>query len=155
MRPWPLTAGLLLTLAFFVAQPSPAADKGAAAVDEAWVKAMKANDVESVMKCYAPDATAWLPNAPAAVGEKAIRSTYEGLLGANTVKDASLSDVREKTTRGGAVRWGKFSMTLAPKSGGDPITMKGRFSEVLESRNGRWVYVLDHASAEPAPPAAK
>ena len=32
--------------------------------------------------------------------------------------------------------------------------MSGRFSEVAEKRNGRWVYVLDHASAEPAAAAA-
>jgi len=31
--------------------------------------------------------------------------------------------------------------------------MRGRFSEMLERRDGRWLYVVDHASAE-APPAA-
>ena len=146
--------GLLAVLGVFSALPALAADKGAAAVDAAWVKGMKANDIEAVMKCYAPDATAWLPDAPAARGEKAIRSAYEGLLSANTVKDAELSDVHEKSARGGAVRWGKFSLTLAPKAGGDPVVVNGRFSEVLERRKGRWVYVLDHASAEPSPPAA-
>ncbi|MCA1582638.1 MAG: hypothetical protein LC796_14850 [Acidobacteria bacterium] len=75
-------------------------------VDEAWAAAMKANDLDAVMRCYAPDAVAWLPD------------------------------------------------TLVPKASGKAVTMSGRFSEVAEKRNGRWVYVLDHASAEPAPSAA-
>jgi hypothetical protein len=29
--------------------------------------------------------------------------------------------------------------------------MAGRYTDVQEKRNGHWVYVVDHASAEPAP----
>ena len=154
MRRWFLSIALLAVLLVAVALPSRAEEKGAAAVDAAWVKGMKANDVDAVMKCYAPDATAWLPGAPAATGTKAIRATYEGLLSANTVKAAELTDIKEKSARNGAVRWGKFSLTLAPKAGGEPVVMKGRFSEVLERKGGKWSYVLDHASAEPAPAPA-
>ena len=151
-----LPIALLAVLAFSFAESAPAADTGPAAVDAAWVKGMKANDADAVVKCYAPDAVAWLPNSPAAQGEKAIRSLYEGLLSANTVNDAVLSDVHEKHARNVAVRWGTFVLTLTPKAGGDRIVMSGRFSEVLERRAGRWVYVVDHASAEPtATPATK
>jgi hypothetical protein len=32
--------------------------------------------------------------------------------------------------------------------------MAGRYTDVQEKRNGRWVYVVDHASAEPEPAPA-
>ncbi len=151
-----LRIALLAVLVCSSAESARAADSGPAAVDAAWVKGMRANDADAVVKCYAPDAVAWLPDSPAAQGEKAIRSLYEGLLSANTVNDAVLSEVREKHARNVAVRWGKFLLTLTPKAGGDRIVMSGRFSEVLERRAGRWVYVVDHASAEPAAtPATK
>ena len=50
-----------------------------------------------------------------------------------------------------SVAWGRFSLTLVPKAGGDPVVMTGRFTEAAERRAGTWVYIVDHASAEPAP----
>jgi uncharacterized protein (TIGR02246 family) len=144
-------AVLLLLVALVVTARSHAAESGAQIVDAAWIAAVKANDLDAVMKCYAPDAVMWLPNAPSARGAKAIRAAYEGLLSANTVKDATLSDVTYRTVGNTSVAWGRFSLTLAPKAGGDPVVMTGRFTEAAERRGGKWVYIVDHASAEPAP----
>jgi ketosteroid isomerase-like protein len=130
--------------------PVHAAETGAAWVDAAWVKAMKANDVDAVMKLYAPNAVAWLPNTPEAKGARAIRAVYEGLLGANTVKEVVLSDTGYKTAGNHSTGWGKFTLTLAPKAGGDSSVMTGRFTDMAEKRGGKWMYVVDHASAEPA-----
>ena len=142
---------VLLLVALAMTARSYAAESGAQIVDAAWIAAVKANDLDAVMKCYAPDAVMWLPNAPSARGAKAIRAAYEGLLSANTVKDATLSDVTYRTVGNTSVAWGRFSLTLAPKAGGDPVVMTGRFTEAAERRGGRWVYIVDHASAEPAP----
>jgi hypothetical protein len=38
---------------------------------------------------------------------------------------------------------------MVPKAGGDPVTLHGRFTDVAAKRNGRWVYIVDHASEEP------
>ena len=127
-----------------------AAETGAQSVDSLWVKAMKANDLEAVLKTYAPDAVVWLPQAKEARGEKAIRSAYEGLLSANVVKEVVLSETGYRTMGKTSVGWGRFSFTLAPKAGGSPVVMTGRFTDVAERRAGRWVYIVDHASAEPA-----
>ena len=151
MRHRSVFAVVLLLLALVVTARSHAAESGAQIVDAAWIAAVKANDIEAVMKCYAPDAVMWLPNAPSARGAKAIRAAYEGLLSANTVKDATLGDVTYRTVGNTSVAWGRFSLTLAPKAGGDPVVMTGRFTEAAERRGGRWVYIVDHASAEPAP----
>jgi ketosteroid isomerase-like protein len=135
--------------------PLHAAESGAAGVDAAWVKAMKANDVNAVMKTYASDAVAWLPNTPEAKGTQAIRAAYEGLLGANKVQDVVLSDTGYKTAGNQSIGWGKFTLTLAPKAGGAPSTMTGRFTAMAEKRRGKWMYTVDHASADPGPAPAK
>ncbi len=126
---------------------------GSQAVDEAWKKAILANDLDAVVACYAPDAVFWGPGDPEAKGAKAIRENYAGVLRDNTVKDAKLSDTHYRTFGKTSVGWGRYSLTLAPKAGGAPVTMTGRFSNVAEERNGKWVYISDHASADPPPPA--
>jgi uncharacterized protein (TIGR02246 family) len=127
-----------------------AADMGAKSVDAAWMKAMKANDLEGVLACYASDAVVWLPGAPEASGAKAIRAAYQGLFSANTVQDVAVTDFHYKTSGSLSAGWGHFSMTIAPKSGGAPVTMTGRYTEAAERRRGRWVYIADHASADPS-----
>ena len=146
-----LLVATVLFVALVAAEPSPAAESGARIVDAAWIIAVKANDLDAVMKCYAADAVMWLPNAPSARGDQAIRAAYEGLRSANTVKDATLTNVTYRTVGKTSVAWGRFSLTLVPKAGGDPVVMTGRFTEAAERRGGTWVYIVDHASAEPAP----
>jgi uncharacterized protein (TIGR02246 family) len=141
------TALVLLLVAW--ALPCHAADVGAHALDTAWVKAMKANDLEAIMKCYAPDAVAWLPDMREARGEQAIRAAYQAILSKNTVKDTALTEAKYKTAGTTSVGWGKYMITLVPKAGGNPIVMTGRYNEVAERRGGRWVLIVDHASAEP------
>ena len=115
---------------------------------------MNGNDIEAVMKLYAADAVTWFPGGPESRGTQAIRAGYEGLMSGNTVKDASISNAVYRTVGKSSVAWGNFSFTLVPKAGGNPTTLKGRYTEVAEKRNGRWVLIVDHASADP-PPAAK
>lgn len=146
-----LRAPALFLFIFAAALSAFAADSGAKSVDAAWMKAMKANDLDAVMACYASDAVAWMPGSPEASGEKAIRAAYQGLFAANTVQDATVNDAHYKTSGSLSAGWGRFTLTLAPKSGGAPVTVKGRFTEVTERRRGRWVYVADHASGEPPP----
>ena len=143
-----ITALAFLMVAFSL--PCRAAETGAQSVDSSWIKAMKANDLEAVLKTYASDAVVWLPQVKEARGEKAIRSVYEGLLSANTVTEVTLSETGYRTMGKVSVGWGRFSLTLAPKSGGSPVVMTGRYTDIAEQRGGRWVYVVDHASAEPA-----
>ena len=129
------------------------AEEGARSVDAAWLKAIKANDVNALVACYAPDAVLWMPDSPEARGEKAIRATYAGLLGANTVVDASIADAVYHTSGDISTSWGRFTLVLEPKSGGENAVMKGRFMSVSKKSGGRWRYLADIASAEPPPPA--
>lgn len=148
---------LTLTLALFsVSASSAAATKapaGAQAVDEAWRKAITANDLNAVMLCYSKDAVMWLPDAPEAKGIEAIRKSYADLLGANTVTGAAFANTHYQTSGELSVGWGDFTLNLTPKGGGSPVSLSGRFSVIARKEGGKWTYVVDHASAHPAPPA--
>ena len=50
--------------------------------------------------------------------------------------------------------WGDYVLTLAPKKGGAPEILKGRFTSVSKKVGGKWMYVADQASATPPPPPA-
>ena len=155
MRHWTWVLGIAaLTVASFHSQAASAGGDGVQAVDAAWEKAIEANDLDAVMACYAPDAVAWLPDSPELKGTEAIRQSYKDLFAANTIKDASFSETHYTTVGERSVGWGRFSLTLVPKGSDQSVVVLGRFTEVAERRGGRWVYVVDHASAEPAPAAA-
>ena len=160
-----MLAGTALPLA--AAEPASAASGKAAAqadsrpggatkdfpdsVGAAWVKAVKANDLEAVMKLYADDAVAWFPNEAQHSGSAAIRESYKGLFDTFTVVDASLTNSRHVGDATHRANWGNFTLTLKQKSDGATVPMTGRYTDVQEKRNGHWVYVADHASADPAP----
>jgi uncharacterized protein (TIGR02246 family) len=146
----PLILALLFSsVSFGTASAVPA---GAQAVDEGWRKAITANDLNAIMALYAEDAVMWLPDAPEAKGRKAIRDAYAGLLAANTVTGATFANTHYQTSGDLSVGWGDFTLSLSPKAGGNPVTMSGRFSVIARNEEGTWVYVVDHASAQPAPP---
>ena len=92
-----LMLALLCSLIPFVA--AAAAPAGAQAVDEAWRKAMTANDLDGIMAVYSENAVMWLPDAPEAKGREAIRKSYAGLLAANTVTAATSPAPRFPWTR--------------------------------------------------------
>ena len=153
MRSKGYRAGILV-FAMALGPLAAAAQEGIKAVDEAWKKAMKANDLEAIVACYAPDAVLWLPEAPEARGAKAIREVYAGLLAGFTVVDVSVSYVGDQTAGELSTGWGNFTLTLQPKDG-SPVISKGRFTAVAKKIGGKWLYVADHASNDPAPAPPK
>ena len=143
---------LALLCSFISFVTAAAAPAGAQAVDEAWRKAITANDLDGIMAVYSENAVMWLPDAPEAKGREAIRKSYAALLAANTVTAVTLASTHYETSGDLSVGWGDFTLTLSPKSGGNPVTLSGRFSVIARNEAGTWVYVVDHASAHPAPP---
>jgi ketosteroid isomerase-like protein len=136
-----------------VAVPAGAAEHGAQIADQAWVKAMKANDLEATMALYAPDAVAYFPDGDFK-GKQAIRKSWTDFLGMFTVKDAT-SEGTYETTGDTSLGWGSWSLTVVPKAGGEPILMKGRATVVVKKVGGKWLYLVDHASVPLPPPPSK
>jgi uncharacterized protein (TIGR02246 family) len=129
--------------------------QGTKALDEAWLKAAKAGDAETLTKLYAPDAVTYMPDEMGAKGTAAIRESFQKFLAANTVKDMTLTYDFTSTSGNLSVSSGHFSMTIEPKGGGAAQTMEGRFTSVAAKKGGKWMYVSDHASVPMPPPAAE
>jgi uncharacterized protein (TIGR02246 family) len=128
--------------------------QGTKTLDESWVKAAKAGDAEALTKLYAPDAVTYMPDEMKAKGTAEIRESFKKFLGANTVKEMTLTYDYSTTSGDLAVSSGHFSMTVEPKAGGAAQTMEGRFTSVAARKGGKWMYVSDHASVPMPPPAA-
>ncbi len=148
-----LPAGLCILTALFSA-PVFAADSGAKALDNAFVKGVTAGDIEAVVALYAAEATLYPPGEMVAKGRDAIRAVWGGFLSANKVTECKLFETGYRTSGDTSIGWGRFSMTFQPKAGGAPATLEGRFSDVAVKKAGKWLYILDHASA-PLPPPPK
>ena len=95
-----LMLGLLCSFISF--GTTAAAPTGAQAVDEAWKKAITANDLDRIMAVYSEDTVMWLPDAREARGREAIRKSYAAMLTANTVT-TTLSTSALVEARGGLV----------------------------------------------------
>jgi len=140
-----------------MAADSKAADSTvdfADSVGAAWIKAMRAGDLDAVVKLYADDAVAWFPDEAEHNGSAAIRESYKAMLDTYTIVDASLPNGHHVGDATHRANWGNFTLSLKQKSDGKKIPMTGRYTDVQELRKGHWVYVADHASADPPPNAA-
>jgi uncharacterized protein (TIGR02246 family) len=120
------------------------------------VKAATAGDVEGVVALYAPDAVLFAPDSMEARGTAAIRAAYQQMFKENTVANASINATYD-TSGDLSSGWGTATLTMTPKAGGSPQTMTVRVTAVARKINGKWLYVVDHASVPmgPAPPPAK
>jgi uncharacterized protein (TIGR02246 family) len=128
--------------------------QGVKSLDEAWVKAVKAGDADAVTKLYAADAVTYMPDEMRAKGTAEIRESFRKFLEANTVRDVTLTYDYTTTSGNLGVASGTFSMTVEPKAGGAAQTFEGRFTSVAARKGGKWMYVVDHASAPMPPPPA-
>lgn len=146
----PLFSGLLILA---ISIPAHAQTHGAKTVDDAWVAAAKAGDVNALVALYAPDAVLYMPDAMEARGTAAIRKAYEDMFGAMKVTEATISS--EYQSAGDlSVGYGTATLTMVPKAGGAPQTMTVRVTAAARQINGKWLYVADHASVPAAPPPA-
>jgi uncharacterized protein (TIGR02246 family) len=138
------------------ASPARAQEQGGKIVDDAWVKAVTAGDVEAVVALYAPDAVLYAPDSMEARGTAAIRALYTEMLAANTVSNPSFNTTYQ-TSGDLSTGWGTVTLTFTPKAGGAPQTMTVRVTAVTRKINAKWLYVADHASVPlPAgPPPSK
>ena len=148
-----IAMAILVCALVLVARAASAEDTGCKAIDQAWKRAILAGDLDAIVANYSDDAVLWLPNMAEARGTKAIRDTYAALLKDHSVTDVVFNNNVYETWQNLSIGWGNFAMTLKPRNGGPPVVMKGRFTDVGKQIKGKWLYVADQASADPAPPA--
>jgi uncharacterized protein (TIGR02246 family) len=141
---------LVLGLAF-----APAwAGEGEVSAADCFLKAFKASDADATAACYAEDAVLWIPGQPMAKGREAIHAALAGFFSAVTIKDMTITPMGDVMVGDDATSWGTFVLVAVDRKTGEESTEVGRYVDVSKKIDGKWVYVVDHASDDPPPPPA-
>jgi uncharacterized protein (TIGR02246 family) len=131
------------------------------AVDQVWVKAYNAGDVDTIASLYDEHAVLLPPGAPPAHGRAAIRAFLAKDMAASA-KDGVTFSLGAKPDGGvsGDMGWASGTYTVKDKSG--RVVQTGKYLSVSRKKDGKWLYIRDTwnsdgplASAEPAAPAKK
>jgi uncharacterized protein (TIGR02246 family) len=150
MRNAKLVLGLSLVLA---AMPAWAEEERSAI--DCFFDAFTHSDADAVAACYAPDAVVWAPGGAKAVGTQQIRDTFAGWFAAYSVKTFTYNQLGVRTVGDDRVSWGEFTLELTAKDTGEVTASRGRYTDVSRKVDGKWLYVVDHASDDPPPAAAE
>ena len=119
-----------------------------------WAPAFVEMDADAVAQCYAPDAVLWLPGMPVMQGRDAIREGHVGFFSAFTIKGMKLVPMGKSRNGDETTSWGTFTLTMVSKADGKEVTEVGRYTDVSRKIDGKWMYVMDHASDDPPPAPA-
>lgn len=159
MRPFKQSTpllGLALVLAISglqFAAADPATEVAAIhAVDDAWVKAFNARDVDTMVAQYEEHAVLLPPGAPAAHGQAAIRAFFANMMPAAT-KDGLEFTLGAKPAGGsrGDIGWSSGSYVLRDATG--HVIDRGKYLSVSRKKDGKWLYVRDTWNSDGAPPS--
>jgi len=145
---------LLLCLSFGLCN-SALAFESPQALQDAFVAAMRANDLEGLAACYTADATTFMPDTMMGVGPEAVRSSWGAVFKDFRITSVSLSESHMEVSGDLAVAWGLYSMTAEPLAGGETMLMQGRYMDAARNVDGQWLYIADHASMPLPPPPEK
>ncbi len=121
-----------------------AAAGGVQQLNDAFLKALAAGDIDGVMKLYAADAVLFPPGEKVAKGQEEIRFKWNNAdRGEQDQRDESLKEANYVGSPTVSSGWGDVSMKPRAQERQDrPKTIQGRFSTVAEKRNGKWSYVF-------------
>ena len=116
----------------------------------AWQRAVEAGDGEAIARMNGPATVAYGVDSAVTRGGAVIAAGYDAMFARYVAK----VEIRDAAwVRQGPLlnSWGRFTLTLTPRAGGDPVRIDGRFSDLAVRTDGRWQYLMDHASAAPTP----
>ncbi|HEX9795340.1 MAG TPA: nuclear transport factor 2 family protein [Planctomycetota bacterium] len=120
----------------------------AAALDQAFVAAFNRADATAISSMYwnSPDAVSFPPDALQARGHAAIHQATLQSFAAMPGARLELTESHQVPAGDSVVGWGLWRITM-PAPDGSTVEMIGRYTDLKAMRNGKWVYLIDHASA--------
>ncbi len=151
-----ILTGLILAAALGAAAPVLAdATADGRAVSDAFEKAVAAGDVQAVLALYREDASViWPGQGEEAKGKAAIEPLVRELIAATKGAHVVLKSQESMPLGDGyIVNVGRWEQS-ATSPDGKPVTVTIRTSEVLARTDGKWLYLVDHASVGAPPPSA-
>jgi uncharacterized protein (TIGR02246 family) len=155
MRTMLFFGSALVVLIAFASPARADATEDGRAVSDAFQKAVASGDVDAIMALYRDDARViWPGQGEEAKGKAAITELAKRLVGATKGSEIVLESQDSLPLGDGFIanvgHW-KQSFTTPE---GERRTVLIRTSEVLQKTDGKWLYLVDHASVGAAPPAA-
>lgn len=124
------------------------------ALDDQFVVAFNSGDAVALTALYTPDAVSFPPDTMMARGQMSIQSGSGAAMSAMPGARLELIDQRNVVVGDAIVGYGLWRMTM-PAADGTTTQMEGRFTDVKVMRDGKWLYMIDHASVPMPPPPAK
>lgn len=120
------------------------------AADSAWMRAVMAKNVDSVMVWYTPDAVSF-GFGPPARGADQLRATYTEMVKSNMTDAKILSNTVKVSDDGKmAYDYGTYSMTVTPP-GGKATKETGGYLNVWKKVDGQWKLAAEMSTPVPAP----
>lgn len=135
------------------AGPTPAEMVAAAdALDKQFLEAFNAGDVDALAATYwnSPDLVSFGPDGMGTKGWEATKAGSVEMFKAMPGAKLEFTAVQNKAYGDMVLGWGTWKMTIPTPAG--PQVMEGRYSDAKALKDGKWVYLMDHASV-PLPPA--
>lgn len=130
----------------------------AKALDQQFIEAWNKGDVDAIMATYwnNPELISYQPDTDCK-GWQATKDGYVDFFANAPKTTVQLIESTYKATGDFVVGWGKVRMTEPSAQGAPPMETLIRFTNVIAKRDGKWVYVMDHASVPlpPIPPPAR
>jgi len=140
-------------LLLFLVSTSVVAYDGPQSLQDAFMKALRANDANGLAACYSADATNYPVDSMVGKGPNSVRKSWLGFFARYHVLAAELSATHMEVLGNTAIAWGLFKITAMPTEGHESIEMRGRYMDVSKNMDGNWLYIADHASLPVPPPA--
>jgi ketosteroid isomerase-like protein len=125
----------------------------AKALDQRFVEAYNKGDAEAIAATYwnSPDVVSYPPGELEIRGWNNLKEGFVKEFSAMAGGKLELMDEKYMVAGDVVISWGKWRYTMSQP----PMEMIGRFTDVKAKRDGKWVYLLDHASAPMPPPPAE
>ncbi len=142
----------VMLLAIFVLCSNAHAFDSPEALQDGFLKAMRANNADDMAACYTVEATNFGLSAMVGTGPDAVRADWIEFFKNYTLTSVEITDKHRETSGDLSVAWGLFTITATPVGGGEPMVMAGRYTDASRNFDGNWLYVVDHASVPLPPP---
>jgi len=113
-------------------------------------EATNAGDMGALEQLIAPDHVTLAPDQPPVIGREACLEIMRDALARFSVTEEQCP-TRTEVASELAYQWGEFTVTLAPKGGGETIVRSGKYLRVYRRfDDGTWKMIIDSFSANQA-----
>jgi len=118
-------------------------------LDQRFAAAWRSNDLEAVMACFWNDPGLHVVvNGEVHRGYQAVRAMFKQMLDQHESITLTVDDLSYVRSGEGVIGVGTATFDLKPPGGPGTLLVE-RWSDLRRKVDGRWVYVLDHATILP------